>query len=204
MSNPYQSALDALEKDLAEAARKKTEAERQWNELFTTINVLRGKAGLAPLTAPSVSQAVNPLGADDGSAPDGGGGTGGGGGAPSPTQIKSDTFFGKRMGTAAREYLEMRFIAAGGTNPAAPREIFDALKSGGFVFETKDDTVAMISLRNMLRKASQTFVKLANGTYGLRAWYPNARKPKAAGQADDDEEDASELEAATPAKGAAA
>lgn len=160
--NPFQPAIDALEKDLAEA-------ERHMNGLRTAINVLRAKAGLPPR-------------------PEGGGPNGNGprvddGGTP--VNIKHDTFFSDKMGTAARRYLEMRYQAVNGTNPAKPREIFDALKVGGFQFETKDDQVAMISLRNMLRKNSLMFLKLPNGTYGLRGWYPGAKKPKAQPQPDD-------------------
>ncbi len=175
--NPFQPAIDALEKDL-------TEIERKGNALLATINVLREKAGLPP--RPGGGLFVGDTGGD---APKHSGG------AP---QIKHDTFFGKKMGTAARLYLEMRFETNGGTNPAKPREIFDALKEGGFVFETKDDGVAIISLRNMLRKSSQIFQKLPNGTYGLCAWYPNAKKPKAAVATGDQAEDAeSEIDADT-------
>src|SRR6185312_9267671 len=89
------------------------------------------------------------------------------------TQIKSDTFYGKKMQTAAREFLEMRKRAD--LSAAKPREIFDALKAGGFEFDTKDETTALISLRGALRKNSTTFHKLPNGEYGLRIWYPNAK-----------------------------
>lgn len=186
MSNPFQSAIDALEKELAPI-------ERQRNELLTTINVLRAKANLPPRP--------------DTPSPGGGGGQSGEAPAATLTTLKNDTFFGKRMGTAAREYLEMRYAAANGTDPATTRQIFDALKAGGFVFETRDDGVAMISLRNMLRKASQTFLKLPNGTYGLRSWYPGARKPKnsASGDgADDVDGEFQETEATTTKKVAVA
>jgi hypothetical protein len=130
-----------------------------------TINVLREKAGMPPRP------------------PFGGGGPSAGasqeGCAATVASIKHDTFFGKKMGTAVRQYLEMRFETAGDTSPAKPKEILEALKVGGFVFETKDDNVAIISLRNMLRKSSAMFQKLPNGTYGLVSWYPGAKKPKA-------------------------
>ncbi len=180
LGNPFQPAIDELEKELADV-------ERQRNALLSTINVLRSKAGLPPR-------------------PDGGG-AGGDSGPPSPSgggqpQIRHDSFFGKKMGTAAKEYLEMRADAAGGTNPAKPREMFDALKLGGFVFETKDDAVAIISLRNMLRKNTQMFQKLPNGTYGLRVWYPGAKKPKTPVSETDATEESEEghEEVATPKK----
>lgn len=154
-SNPFQPAIDALEEDLVEA-------ERHVNALLSAVNVLRAKAGLPPRT-PS----------------DGGGGASQQGQPSSPessavlTQIKHDTFFGKRMGTAAREFLEMR--KAQGQGPAKAREIFDALTAGGFQFNTKDDATSLVSLRNTISKNSAMFVKLPNGMFGLKAWYPGAR-----------------------------
>src|SRR5438477_2210809 len=106
--------IDELEKRLADQVRKA-------NALIETINVLRQEDGLPP-RAPV----------------DGGGG--GGASSRTVTQIKPDTFYGKKLQTAVREYLEMRYAAARGTDPATPREIYDAITSGGFTFEAKDDT----------------------------------------------------------------
>jgi hypothetical protein len=146
LSNPFQPAIDALEKDLADL-------ERQGNALLTTINVLREKAGQPPRP---------PFGGGGGPTP----GSSDGAGA-TLSSIKHDTFFGKKMGTAVRMYLEMRHETNGGTSPAKPKEILEALKIGGFVFNTKDDSISIISLRNMLSKSSAMFQKLPNGTYGL-------------------------------------
>jgi hypothetical protein len=87
------------------------------------------------------------------------------------------------MGTAAREYLEMR--KARNLGPARPKEIHRAMVDGGFQFDTKDETVAMVSLRAMLRKNTVMFHKLPNGSYGLKSWYPHARPSKVG---DDDTE----------------
>ena len=104
-------------------------------------------------------------------------------------------------------YLEMR--KAQGLGPATPREIFESLKDGGYQFETKDETNAMIGLRALLRKNTVTFHKLPSGTYGMASWYPDAKKPKvtsdqsdADGDADDNDE--VEVHAAGAAKAAAA
>jgi hypothetical protein len=184
MSNA--AALEVLERRLADM-------ERKANALVETINDLRAEDGLVPRP------------------PFGGGGPGGGltaaGGAAIATQIKSDTFYGKKMQTAVREYLEMRKAATGGaTNPASPREIYEAITTGGFQFETKDETNALVGLRQLLRKRTAFFHKLPNGTYGLTSWYPDAKKPKAT--ADDDDADTDEAtetkEAATTKKVAAA
>jgi hypothetical protein len=70
--------------------------------------------------------------------------------------------------------------SSGGDAPATTREIFDALKEGGFVSGAKDDNTGLVVLRTMLRKNTGTFAKLQNGKYGLRAWYPNLKPPKEA------------------------
>ena len=158
MTNPtsaFLPAIEALEKDLADL-------ERQANGLLTSINLLRQKAGLPP----------RPGGLATASAQ-----TGGHGGTP--IKLHSDTFTGKKMGSAVREYLLMR-KASGGDAPATSREIFDALKEGGFVSGAKDDATALVVLRTMLRKNTTMFAKLQNGKYGLRAWYPNLKTPKTA------------------------
>jgi hypothetical protein len=67
---------------------------------------------------------------------------------------------------------------SGGDAPASTREIFDALKEGGFSSGAKDDATGMVVLRTMLRKNTTMFAKLQNGKYGLRAWYPNLKPPK--------------------------
>jgi hypothetical protein len=155
-------AINLLEADLLET-------ERKANGLRATVNMLREKAGLPPLPE-------GPMGGDGG---------GGGGGI---TEIKPDTFYGKRLQGAVREYLEMRKTK--GMGPAKPREIYDAVVAGGYQFETSSDEVALVGLRAMLRKRSQYFHKLPNGTYGLTAWYPHAKAAKAAkpGAMDDDDD----------------
>ncbi len=135
--------------------RRLGEAERKVNELLGALNILREEAGLPP-RPPSRGDG------DDASA---------------PTQIKSDSFFGKKQQTAIREYLEMR--RAQGLGPARPREIYDALMTGGFEYVTKDADTALVGLRALLRKRSNVFIKVgANGAYGLLSWYPDARRSR--------------------------
>lgn len=139
--------------------QKVADAERKLNGLISALNVLREEAGMPP----------RPTG--------GGGGGGSSGGAERViTQIKPDTFFGQKQQTAMRAYLEMRKTQ--GLGPAKPREIYDALAAGGYQFEAKDVETALVGLRALLRKRSETFIKLPNGAYGLVAWYPNAKRPK--------------------------
>jgi hypothetical protein len=169
MTNPasaFQPAIDALETEYGDL-------ERQANGLLHTINLLREKAGLPP----------RPGGWQLGSAHAGPHATGG-----PAIKLHSDSFTGKKLGSAVREYLEMR-KRSGGDAPATSREIFDALKDGGFVSGAKDDATALVVLRTMLRKNTTMFVKLQNSKYGLRSWYPNLRPPKedASGETADDE-----------------
>jgi hypothetical protein len=116
-----------------------------------------------------------------------------------PTVGNADTFYGKTIATASREYLEMRRGANLG--PASPREIFDALTQGGYQFEAKSETIAMVGLRSNLRKNSKTFHRLPNGQYGLLAWYPNAKpaKPSLNGNDEDEESDVKTAAGTKPA-----
>jgi hypothetical protein len=184
MANPenaFLPAIDALEKDLADL-------ERQANGLLSSINLLRGKAGLPPRPG--------------GWSGAGGGSVGDGGGGGRPLKLHSDSFTGKKLGTAVREYLEMR-KASDGDAPATSREIFDALKEGGFSSGAKDDATALVVLRTLLRKNTAQFAKLKNGKYGLLVWYPNLKAPKDSSTPDNGD-DSEDDEAEVPAKGAAA
>ncbi len=99
----------------------------------------------------------------------------GAGSAPAVTSIRPDQFYGRPLATVVREYLEMR--RAANLGPVKIPELFDALKSGGYLFETKNDEVGKVSLRNAVAK-NPVFHKLPNHAYGLSAWYPNAKKEK--------------------------
>ena len=172
MTNPasaFQPAIDALEKDLADL-------ERQANGLLQSINLLREKAGLPPRPGGWV-----PTGGQPGAAAAGTG----------SVKLHSDSFIGKKLGSAVREYLEMR-KRSGVDAPATSREIFDSLKEGGFSSGAKDDATALVVLRTMLRKNTAMFAKLPNGKYGLRSWYPHLKVVKAGA---DDEEDGGNGEA---------
>ncbi len=97
--------------------------------------------------------------------------------------IRTDEFYGQPLATAMRSVLEKK--RAGGNGPATVREIYDALVSGGFKFEAKDEN-ALRGLRQSLTKNSAVFHKLPNGSYGLLEWYPNA-KPARPGDDDGEE-----------------
>jgi hypothetical protein len=149
MSTPFDAAIAELERQLEEIDRK-------GNELRGTINNLCQAAGL-----PVRYLDLNPAG----------------GAGSKITQIKDDTFYGKKQTTAMREYLEMRKVQSLG--PAKPRDIFEALKAGGYQFEAKDEGVALVGMRALLRTQPNVFHKLPQGTYGLTAWYPDAKRQRA-------------------------
>ncbi len=177
-----QTAIDALEQRLADY-------ERKANSLVEVINDLRKEDGQPPR---------GPFG--------GGGGDGsrGSAGGASITQIKPDTFYGKKLQTAVREYLEMRKLQNLG--PATPREIYDAITLGGFKFEAKDANTALVGMRALLRKRTAFFHRLPNNTYGLTSWYPDLKKqkPGAVAEVEEEEEEEEETETATTTKAAAA
>lgn len=130
------------------------EAQKLADEKLSALNVVREAAGLPPRALGTEASA--------------------GEGTPILTQIKRDTFYGKKQMTAIREYLTMR--RAQGDGPATPREIIDALTAGGYRFEAKSEDIALVGLRALLRKANNVFHKLpGTGSYGLLEWYPNAK-----------------------------
>jgi hypothetical protein len=148
--------------------KKVDDTERQLRELKNAVNILCHDAGLPPRFV------------DIGNSRD----------AKAITRIKPDSFYGKQLSTAIREFLTMRKSQDMG--PAKPREIFEALRLGGYEFETKDDEIALNSLRATLRKNSAVFHRLPNGSYGLLAWYPDAKKPKNGDEKSDKDQEGSE------------
>jgi hypothetical protein len=144
MKEAFAPAIAALQADLADL-------DARAREIKVAINVLCKHAGADELY-PNLADAN---------------------GNRSVASIKADTFYGKPMGTAAREYLEMR--KSTGSGPAQSRDIYDALVLGGFQFDTANPTNAQISLGNMLRKNTKMFHRLPNGQYGLLSWYPTAK-----------------------------
>lgn len=147
MEDVFRPAINALQQDVA-----KLEAELAKKK--STINQLCEAAGI-PVMYENV---------------------GGSSGQPTVSAIKPDTFYGKVVTTAAREYLEMR--KAAGLGPATPREVYEALKKGGYAFDTKDETNAITSVRQTMRKNSSTFHRLPGGEYGLLVWYERVKQAK--------------------------
>jgi hypothetical protein len=162
MSDDYAPAIAVFERMLADAERKAAEAR-------SAINALLREQGLGPRYP------------DEGRPGSAGGivlsGSGQLSGA-TPTQLRRDTFYGKKQMTAIRELLEMR--RASGEGPATPKEVVAALKAGGYKFEAKSDDIALIGVRALMRKATTVFHKLpGTSAYGLTSWYPNAKAVEA-------------------------
>jgi hypothetical protein len=148
MGNELDSAIATLE-------RRLEAAEQQAAELRMAINAVCLAAGMPARYADAALSGKSGVGRS--------------------LQIQDDTFYGKKLTPAMREYLEMR--KAQGVGPAKPRDIYDALKLGGFQFEAKTDTVALVSLRALLRTQPHIFHQLPQGgTYGLTSWYPDAKR----------------------------
>ena len=84
---------------------------------------------------------------------------------------------------------------AQGDGPATPREIYDAITSGGRKFEAKDEATALVGMRAMLRKRGAVFHKISDtGTYGLTAWYEHIKNTSKTTAVEDDDDDAGETE----------
>jgi hypothetical protein len=148
---------------LEQARRKLAEQEQAVKDTKKFINQLCQFAGEQP---PYVIDDEKPLGAGLGA-------------------IQRDTFYGKSVITAVRELLEMR--KASGLGAATHAEIIEALKTGGFDFDTlsSDTAVAQRAVSITLGKNSSIFHRLPNGNWGLLLWYPDAKEKKQRKRAED-------------------
>jgi hypothetical protein len=136
------------------------------DDLSPAIEILRLRVASKEEELNKLKRVVNGLCADDNKAPLY---PNVGSDSAATAQLRSDLFYGQTITGAARQYLEMRKSSGQG---AAPVEaIYQALKSGGYAFETKNEENAKTGVRITLRKNSATFHRLPNGEYGLCAWY---------------------------------
>ncbi|HEY1170188.1 MAG TPA: hypothetical protein VGH19_02355 [Verrucomicrobiae bacterium] len=88
--------------------------------------------------------------------------------------IRPDQFFGRPLATVVREILESRRTRNVGA--ISLNELFDTLKTGGFAFDNKDETIAKRNLAITISK-NPVFLKVPNnGHIGLAEWYPAAKK----------------------------
>jgi hypothetical protein len=85
---------------------------------------------------------------------------------------RSDAYYGKKLATAIREYLEFR-------RQAVPvEEILKGLEQGGFDFNALNWTegVRLRALAINIGKNTAVFHRLPNGMWGLKTWYPEAKE----------------------------
>lgn len=163
MSGPFQPAIDALRQQLVDDEKKVAETKK-------LINRLSEVAGLPPPYGDVEEVSRGTI-----------------------SQIRQDTFYGKKLFTAVREYLEMR--RAANLGPAETREIYDAITKGGYQFETTDANNAMTGMRQTLRKNSAMFHRLPNNAWGLTAWYENIKTSKGSKSDAAIQDDESQIEA---------
>lgn len=165
---------------IAELKQEIDPADADLNKKKETVNTLCGLAGLPP------AYAIATVAGDQ---------------AQAIFSFRSDEFYGEPLASSARRVLEQS--KAAGRGAIDLDALYDALKSGGFAFDAKNDRFARRSLAISLSKNTQTFVRLPNGDYGLRTWYKRnpARRAEASGaetfdaaEVDDHRDDVLELD----------
>ena len=149
---------DHLKQTIADLETKLADQLAEVAKTRDTINRVSELAGL-PLPYPEAAEPKRPAGGP----------------------IRPDQFYGQPLHTAMRSFLEGRRHP--GPGPATVNEIYAALTAGGYQFDTKSEDNSKRVIRITLTKNSLVFHKLPNGSYGLLAWYPSAKKPKKSGAA---------------------
>lgn len=155
---------DYAVRTLADLQAKVAESEAQTNKLKELVNTFCTSYGVVPPydLAQTASVAQGPkMGA--------------------PISFRPDEFYGKPLATCVREILNAR--KARDLGPADPREVFDALRKGGFDFEARDDETAFRAMQISISKNTAAFVRLPSGQIGLEEWYDRPRRratPRAA------------------------
>lgn len=99
---------------------------------------------------------------------------------PKTLSFRPDEFYGKPLATCVREVLQSRKLF--GLGPAPSREIFDSLRTGGFLFDSSNEDTAFRSMQISIGKNTPTFVKLPSGLIGLVEWYDKTPRRKSAGK----------------------
>jgi hypothetical protein len=94
---------------------------------------------------------------------------------PLGTSTLPDEYYGRQMPDVIRDILRKRKQANLGAATAA--EIYEAMKAGGYHFQTQNDAYAKRGIYGQLA-AGEEFHRLPGGQYGLREWYPNAKIDK--------------------------
>jgi hypothetical protein len=89
------------------------------------------------------------------------------------SDLKGHEYYMKPLATVITNILERRGEQNG---PMTVKEIYEQMKAGGYLFETKNDENAMRNIRISMAKNTQTFHKLPNGKFGLLKWFPDLKE----------------------------
>ena len=97
--------------------------------------------------------------------------------------IRSDEFFNQPQATCVRTILDRRHTLNLGAAPL--EELFNALISGGYDIGKKSEGVAKRNLAISLSK-NIAFIRLKNGSWGIRKWYGLKDPKKPSKEVNDD------------------
>ncbi len=148
MSSPYDSAIDALQKAIAE---KEAAFLAEIQPMKITANELCKLANLPPVYS---QEALSIAGED-----------------AHQIKFREDEFFNKPLAGSVVTYFEARESAAM-ERPASIDEIYDAIASGGYKFEgnTNNPDNSKRALKIALTKNTAQFVKIGE-KFALKKWY---------------------------------
>lgn len=95
-----------------------------------------------------------------------------GGSSLSATVIKSDDFFQMTILDATKKYLGIV------KRPQTAQEISEALKQGGYLFQTGNPTNTVTSVLSRDTAKGGDIVRTGKSLFGLAEWYPTRPKKK--------------------------
>lgn len=151
MSNYIQQTLDDLKSRVTAKQRDFDAIAAEVNGLKSAANQLCRVLGAEPIYAEASSSPTM--------------------GASSALSFRIDQFTGKSLSESVAEYLDMRKASGTLEGPATVDEIYDALKQGGFKFETVGDENSKRAIKISLTKTTALFTRVSDGVFGLKRWY---------------------------------
>ena len=137
--------MQHIDRTIEELKVKIAEKERELAEMKKTVNQLCKLARHSPVY-PTESESENVL-------------TG---------LLRGDEYYMQPIAKVIGLILEKRKIS--GAGPATVQEIYDAMKAGGYKFDSKDDENAMRGISISMSKNVAKFHKLPSGKFGLTEW----------------------------------
>lgn len=172
---PAIQALQAQNAPLEESIRPVLE---QINANKRLINQLYDRAGLPPLYPEVVDQSTNS--------------------AKRVGPKLPDEYMGRALATVVREILEQR--KAIGLGAIHMDELYDTMKSGGYVFDQRDAATAKKNTAISLGK-NAVFARVNDSAYwGLSEWYPHLKREKSKGAGSPPQAEDTSGAASAPAK----